>query len=108
MKSDTAIFKSMAASRPANRLAVISIILGVVGLLTSVIFVGIVFGIAAVVTGCISRSRALRGEGSNSAAAVVGIVIGVMAIVVGLGLVVLLGVLNSDPCWPVKQHAGCY
>jgi hypothetical protein len=97
----------MAASRPANRLAVVSIILGVVGLLTSVILVGIFFGIAAVVTGFNSRSRALRDESSKPAAAVVGIVIGVIAIIVGLGLVVLLGVLNSDPCWPLKQRSDC-
>jgi hypothetical protein len=97
----------MAASRPANRLAVVSIILGVVGLLTSVILIGIFFGIAAVVTGFNSRSRALRDESSKPAAAVVGIVIGVMAIIVGLGLVVLLGVLNSDPCWPLKQRPDC-
>src|SRR5512143_2984313 len=93
---------------PPNRLAVVSVILGVIGVLTSLLLVGMGFGTAAVVTGFIARSRAMRGERRSSPAAVVGMGLGVIAIVAGLTLAVLLGVLNSDPCWPQKQHTGCY
>jgi hypothetical protein len=91
-----------------NRLAVISVVLGVIGLFTSLIFIGIGFGIAAVVTGFIARSQAIRGETRKSAAAVVGIVTGLTAIVATVAFVIFLVVMSSDPCWPVKHHTGCY
>jgi hypothetical protein len=91
-----------------NRLAIVSVVLGVIGLFTSLMFIGIGFGIAAVVTGFIARSQAIRGETRKSAAAVVGIVTGVTAILATVAFVIFLVVMSSDPCWPVKHHTGCY
>lgn len=96
-----------------NDLAVAAVILGVAGLVTSWLVIGIGFGIGAVVTGVIARSRAKTGATRNSRLPVVGIVLGVVSIVVGVDIVALvlfLGVeqLYTNDCYPVKQHAGCY
>jgi uncharacterized membrane protein len=100
---------------PARRdnAGVASLILGVIGLLTSVLCVGTFFGIAAVVLGFVSRSRAWRDGQSSPVKAIVGIVLGLLSMIVGLGLLVLFVWLenqyqNSGECWPFKDHAGCY
>jgi len=75
-------------SRATNRhwLDIASVILGCIGLITSWLLVGIVFGIAAVVTGIVARARATRGKAGSPAVAVVGIVLGALAIIAWLAL----------------------
>ena len=90
-----------------------SLILGVIGLVTSIMCVGTFFGIAAVALGYVSRSRALRSGRSTPLTAIVGIVMGMLSIIGGIGLFGLFVWLenkyqNSGECWPFKDHAGCY
>lgn len=99
-------------SRHQNGSAIASVILGVIALVTSWLLIGIFFGIAAVATGFVARSRSTAGAVSPPGMAVVGIVIGAVAIVVGIGalgfLVWLIVNVQTDPCFPVKHHTGCY
>jgi hypothetical protein len=65
-------------------LEIVSVVLGVIGLITSWLLFGIVFGIAAVVTGIVARSRVARGKAGSPAVAVVGIVLGALATIAGI------------------------
>ncbi|OBH49976.1 DUF4190 domain-containing protein [Mycobacterium sp. E2479] len=69
---------------PQNQFGVASVLLGLVGLLTCWLLLGVPFGIAAVVTGDIARRRVARGEANNPRAAMAGMVLGAIAIVAGL------------------------
>ncbi|OSC31207.1 DUF4190 domain-containing protein [Mycobacterium vulneris] len=69
---------------PQNQFGVASLLLGLVGLLTCWLLLGVPFGIAAVVTGDIARRRVARGEANNRRTAVAGMVLGAIAIVAGL------------------------
>lgn len=69
---------------PQNQFGVASVLLGLVGLLTCWLLLGVPFGIAAVVTGDIARRRVGRGEANNPRTAVAGMVLGAVAIVAGL------------------------
>ncbi|HEX5252990.1 MAG TPA: DUF4190 domain-containing protein [Mycobacterium sp.] len=69
---------------PKNQFGVASVLLGLVGLLTCWLLLGVPFGIAAVVTGDIARRRVGRGEANNPRTAVAGMVLGAIAIVAGL------------------------
>jgi hypothetical protein len=73
---------------PPNKLGVVSVILGVVALVTSWVVIGIFFGIAAIVTGSIGRSRAKRQATPGSRAATTGMVLGVVSIAAGFVAVV--------------------
>lgn len=69
---------------PQNQFGVASLLLGLVGLVTCWLLLGVPFGIAAVVTGDIARRRVARGEANNPRTAVAGMVLGAIAIVAGL------------------------
>jgi hypothetical protein len=86
--------------------------MGALALCTSLLVIGIFFGVAAVVFGVVARLRALSGV-TKPATAAVGIALGVVAIAVGVGVLVVFWpyleqLYTGDPCHPVKQHAGCY
>ena len=69
---------------PRNEVGVASVLLGLVGLVTCWLLLGVPFGIAALVTGDIARRRVARGEANNFRTAWAGMVLGVIAIVAGL------------------------
>jgi len=69
---------------PQNQVGVASLLLGLIGLITCWLLLGVPFGIAAVVTGDIARRRVARGEANNPRTAVAGMVLGAIAIVAGL------------------------
>lgn len=69
---------------PRNEVGVAALLLGVVGILTCWLMLGVPFGIAAVVTGDIARRRVIRGEANNPRIAVAGMALGAIAILVGL------------------------
>lgn len=69
---------------PRNEVGVASVLLGLVGLITCWLMLGVPFGIAAVVTGDVARRRVARGEANNPRTALAGIVLGAIAIVLGL------------------------
>lgn len=72
------------AQAPQNQFGVASVLLGLVGLVTCWLLLGVPFGIAAVVTGDIARRRVARGEANNPRTALAGMVLGAIAIVAGL------------------------
>ncbi len=78
---------------PRNGLGVVSLVLGVVGVVTSAVStwptIGVLFGIAALAVGLAARARVKRGEANNRGIAIAGIVLGVAAIVIGLAALVL-------------------
>ena len=61
---------------PRNEVGVASVLLGLVGLITCWLMLGVPFGIAAVVTGDVARRRVARGEATNPRPALAGIVLG--------------------------------
>ena len=69
---------------PRNQIGVASLILGVLALGTCWLLLGVPLGIAAVLTGDVARRRVQRHEATNPRAAMTGIVLGGVAIVVGL------------------------
>lgn len=69
---------------PQNQFGVASLILGLLGLMTCWLLIGVPFGLAAVITGDIARRRVQRGEANNPRIALAGIILGVVAIVAGL------------------------
>lgn len=69
---------------PRNEVGVASLLLGLVGLITCWMMLGVPFGIAAVVTGDVARRRVGRGEANNPRTALAGMILGVIAILVGL------------------------
>lgn len=73
---------------PRNGLGTAALVLGIVGILTSWLFVGGLLGIAAIVLGAIGRGRAKRGQATNGGVALAGILTGVLAVLVAALVVV--------------------
>jgi hypothetical protein len=69
---------------PRNQIGVASLILGVAGILTCWLLVGVPFGVAAVVTGDVARRQVQCGAATNGRTALTGLVLGAVAIVAGL------------------------
>jgi hypothetical protein len=70
---------------PRNGLGIAALILAVLGLLFSwTIAGGIILGLVALIIGFLARGRVKRGEATNGGLAVSGIVLGALAIVLGL------------------------
>jgi hypothetical protein len=70
---------------PRNGLGVASLVLAIVGLLSVWSVVGgITLGIVGAVLGVVGWRRVRRGEADNGGIAIAGIVLGVMAVIVGL------------------------
>jgi hypothetical protein len=78
---------------PRNGLGITSLVLAIVGLLSVwvpfVNIVSIVLGLVAVVIGFLGRGRVKRGIANNGGIAIAGIVLGTLAIVVGLAFIAL-------------------
>jgi len=79
---------------PRNGLGTAALVLGILGLLLSIIpAIGVLFGVlglVAVVLGVIGLRRVKRGQATNRGAALTGIITGVLAIVVSAVWLVLL------------------
>lgn len=69
---------------PKNGMGTTALVLGVIGLVTSWLIVGIVFGLIAVILGFVGRGRVKRGEATNGGVALAGIVLGFLAIIIGV------------------------
>jgi hypothetical protein len=88
---------------------VASLVIGIVGLVTSPLCVGLAFGIAAVTMGVAARRRVTRGEAAQGGVALAGIVLGILATVVGLAVGAILGAIlvfgiATDQFNEVYQH----
>jgi hypothetical protein len=79
--------------QPKNGLGIASLVLAIVGLLSVwlpfVSIVSIVLGLVAVVIGFLARGRVKRGAANNGGVAIAGIVLGALAIIVGVAFIAL-------------------
>jgi hypothetical protein len=69
---------------PRNGLGVAALVLGILALITSVSLVGMLFGSLAVTLGLSAWETVERNEATNRKTTITGIVLGVVAIVIGL------------------------
>lgn len=82
---------------PKNGFGTAALVLGILGLLTSLFFGGIVFGIPAIVLGALGRGRANRREATNGGMAVAGLVLGVVSLLITAAIIAFgVSLLNSD------------
>ena len=94
---------------PSNGLGVAALVLGILGILTSLIFVGALLGIVAIVLGFVARGKAKRGEATNGGVAMAGIVTGALAVAGTVLFIALLGSLfgkNIDSYNECVREAG--
>lgn len=92
--------------RPAGRngMGTAALVLGIVGLLLSIVLIGALPAILAIIFGAIGRARARRGEATNGGAALAGIITGVLAIVVAAALLTVgLSLLRTE----VNKYRDC-
>ncbi|MDQ2839265.1 MAG: DUF4190 domain-containing protein [Actinomycetota bacterium] len=78
-------------------MAVAALVLGILGLVTSITVVGgIIFGLLGIVLGIVASRRARRGEAGGRGMAIAGIVTGALGLIVVVGLIVAgASLLNS-------------
>ncbi|WIM88804.1 DUF4190 domain-containing protein [Candidatus Mycobacterium wuenschmannii] len=89
-----------AAPQPSaakNGLGIAALVLAVVGLLSvATVFAPIALGAVAVVLGVMARGRVKRGVADNGGVAIAGIVLGGLAIVVGLAFIAIWTTVWND------------
>jgi hypothetical protein len=82
---------------PKNRLGIAALVLAVVALLSvATVFAPIALGTVAVVIGFVGRARARRGIADNGGVAIAGMVLGGLAIVVGLAFIAIWTTVWKD------------
>jgi hypothetical protein len=85
---------------PKNGLGIASLVLAIIGLLSVwvpvVNIASIVVGLIAVVLGFFARGRVKRGTANNGGVAVAGIVLGALAVIVGLAFIALWTTVWKD------------
>jgi hypothetical protein len=82
---------------PRNGLGTASLVLAVIALLCVwSVFGGVILGAVAVVQGIVAHRRVRRGEANNGGVAIAGIVLGGIAIVVGLTFIAIWAALWQD------------
>jgi hypothetical protein len=85
------------AAAPRNGLGIASLVLAVIGLVgVATVFAPIGLGVIAVITGVIGHGRAKRGIANNGGVAIAGIVLGALAIVVGLAFIAIWTTVWKD------------
>jgi hypothetical protein len=82
---------------PKNGLGIASLVLAIVGLLSVwTVFVALVLGPAAVIVGFFGRGRVKRGSANNGGVALAGILLGALAIIVGVAFIPIYAVVWKD------------
>jgi hypothetical protein len=86
--------------QPKNGLGITSLVLAIVGLLSVwvpfVNIVSIVLGLVAITIGFLGRGRVKRGTANNGGVAVAGILLGALAIIVGLAFIAIWTTVWKD------------
>lgn len=73
---------------PRNGLGIAALVAAIAGLVTALsVVLGVALGLTAVALGFAGRARAKRGEADNGAVATAGIVLGVLAVIAGIGCI---------------------
>lgn len=85
-------------TNPKNGLGIAAMVLGILAMLTILtVFGGILFGLIAVVLGFVARGKVKKGEATNGAVALSGIITGGLALLLSIGLIIFgVSLLNSD------------
>ncbi|MGA8330873.1 MAG: DUF4190 domain-containing protein [Mycobacterium sp.] len=85
------------AMAPKNGLGIASLVLAVIGLVSvATVFAPITLGVVAMVIGVVAHGRAKRGVANNGGVAIAGIVLGGLAIVVGLAFIAIWTTVWKD------------
>ncbi len=75
---------------PRNGLGIASLVLAIIALLSVwSVFGGIILGLAALIIGLVARGRVKRGEATNGGVAIAGVVLGALAVIVGLAFLAI-------------------
>ena len=83
--------------QPRNGLGIASLVLAIIALLSVwSVFVAVVLGLIAVVIGFLGRGRVKRGIANNGGVAIAGIVLGTLAVIVGLAFVAIWTAVWKD------------
>jgi hypothetical protein len=86
-------------AQPRNGLGTAALVLGVLGLLSVITLItfpiGIVLALLAVVLGVIGRRRVKRGEATNGGAALTGLILGALSLLIGAAIVAVFGFAAS-------------
>lgn len=73
---------------PKNGMGIAALVVAIAGIVTALSVVGgVALGIAAVVLGFIGHGRVKRGEADNGGVAIAGMVLGVLAVIAGIGCI---------------------
>lgn len=83
---------------PRNGMGTAAVVVGVLALLLAVLFfpVGLVLAVIGLVLGILGRRRVRRGEATNGGAALVGVALSAVALLVAVAIAVLFGFVFSQ------------
>jgi hypothetical protein len=95
------------AERPRNGLGTAALVLGILGLITSIFLIGGLFGLIAIVLGFLALGRVRRHEATNRGASIAGIVLGVLSLIVPIILVVAGASFYSSHKSDLQQLQDC-
>lgn len=93
----------------ANGLGIAALVIGVVALPFSLLVVGGLFGVLAIILGFVGRGRVKRGEADNPGVALAGILTGLLAVLISVVLVLVLVVFaTSDTGRKIRHCIAAY
>jgi len=92
---------------PSTGLAVTSMVLGIVAIVINCCctLLGAALGIAAIITGFIALNKVKDGTGAGKGMAMAGLICGIIAVVLGIGLLILSLVINVPNIMQEIQRA---
>lgn len=88
----------------ANGLGVAALVIGVIALPFSLLVVGGLFGVLAIILGFLARGRVKRGEANNPGVALAGILTGGLAVLIAIALVLVLAFVLTSPTGRKLRH----
>lgn len=85
-----------APAKPSNGLGTAALVLGILGLVSSIFLVGGFLGFIAVILGFIARGKVKRGEATNGGSAMAGIITGILAVLISAVIIFAVGSLFNN------------
>ncbi|GAA1653029.1 DUF4190 domain-containing protein [Georgenia ruanii] len=93
---------------PRNGLGVAALVIGIIAVLLAWVpfvgLLGLVGGVVAIILGAVALSRVGRGEATNRSQSIAGIVLGALAVLLGIGSAIFGSFLVSQVVGPDFQH----
>jgi hypothetical protein len=93
--------------KPRNGLGTAALVLGILGLLGSILLFGGLLGIIAIILGFIALGRVRRGEATNRGASIAGIVLGFLSLVIPIILIIAGASIYSSHKTEIQQLQDC-